>query len=164
MLIFFRRITCTWVSFLNKEVRCHGRCHTVSDIHLIWQRCPSLEWNQPEDQAKTLQKAVETSFEATEEFLIQVKNNAQVEKESEKNPLSYDPRICTSLTKAIVLVLLVHKCPKMNFACREHKRNITSKYILFFWSICYCNTLQNVNNFAKGKHSPDTNINAILFA
>lgn len=81
-----------------------------------------------------------------------------------KNPLSYDPRICTSLTKAIVLVLLVHKCPKMNFACREHKRNITSKYILFFWSICYCNTLQNVNNFAKGKHSPDTNINAILFA
>lgn len=54
--------------------------YSVWDIYVIWKRCLPLEWNQCGDQAKALQKVVETSFVATEEFLIQVKNYAQIKK------------------------------------------------------------------------------------
>lgn len=115
----------------------------VWDIHLIWQRCPSLEWNQPRDQAKSFQKVVETSFEATEEFLIQVKNNVLIKKELKK--ISHYPRVCTIMTKTILLTLLVHRCPKMNLhtdnTCRG-KQQIST--LSFF---CYCNTWQNLRSF-----------------
>lgn len=73
----------------------------------------------------------------------------RLKKDWKKKTLSHDPRVYSSLKKAMYqYVLVVHRCPKMNLTYREHKRNITVSSVSFSSvDTSCCDTWQNMRSF-----------------